>query len=121
MKLFILSRIINIEIHNRGDILIVSVFLVVLFSALALFKLFSHREQVKDIAKNEVVYGFITYVGIYSVSLGLIAQIFDWLLSLELNQYLKWGLSFIILIAAIILISRILNKLLPEKLKKVFI
>ncbi|ATP42216.1 hypothetical protein CSE16_20605 [Solibacillus sp. R5-41] len=99
----------------------ISVVLVVLFSIFALFKMINHREQLKDIAKNEVIFGFITFVGIYSVSLGLIAQIFDWLLILELNQYFKWGLSLIILIAAIIIISRVLNKLLPERLKKVFI
>lgn len=101
--------------------MIISVLFVLLFSALALFKLFHHREKLKDIAKNEIVFGFITYVGIYSISLGLIAQIFDWLVILELNQYFKWGLSLICLIAIIILISRILNKVLPEKMKKIFI
>lgn len=81
----------------------------------------NHRKQLKGLPKNEVIFGFITYVGIYSVSLGLIAQLFDWLLVLDLNKYFKWGMSIIIVIATIISISRILNRLLPEKLKKVFI
>lgn len=99
----------------------VSILLVVLFSVLAVFKMVNHRKKLKELPKNEVIFGFITYVGIYSVSLGLIAQLFDWLLILDLNKYFKWVMSLIIFIAAIITISRILNKLLPEKLRKVFI
>ncbi|MEK4427488.1 hypothetical protein [Solibacillus sp. FSL K6-1523] len=98
----------------------ISIILVVLFSVFAVVKMLNHRKQLKELPKNEVIFGFITYVGIYSVSLGLIAQLYDWLLVLELNKYFKWGLSIIIIIAAIVTISRILNKLLSEKLKKIF-
>ncbi|MGE7022317.1 hypothetical protein [Solibacillus cecembensis] len=99
----------------------ISILLVVLFSVFAVFKMLNHRKQLKGLPINKVIFGFITYVGIYSVSLGLIAQIFDWLLVLDLNKYFKWGMSIIIVIATIISISRILNRLLPEKLKKIFI
>ncbi|MEG0471961.1 MAG: hypothetical protein RR588_06470 [Solibacillus sp.] len=99
----------------------ISILLVVLFSVFAVFKMLNHRKQLKGLQKNEILFGFITYVGIYSVSLGLIAQLFDWLVVLDLNKYFKWGMSIIIVIALIITISRILNKLLPEKLKKVFL
>lgn len=98
----------------------ISIILVVLFSVFAVFKMLNHREKLKELSKNEIIFGFITYVGIYSVSLGLIAQLYDWLLLLDLNKYFKYGMSIIIIISVIIMISRILNKLLSDKLKKVF-
>lgn len=100
--------------------MVLSILLVIIFSVLAVIKMLSHRELVKAATKNEVILSFISYVGIYSVGLALIAQLFDWLIILDLNQYFKYGFSILLLILMIIIIGQILNKIIPTHLKKVF-
>ncbi|MEK4630358.1 hypothetical protein MKZ17_19455 [Solibacillus sp. FSL R7-0682] len=96
------------------------ILLVVIFSILAVIKVISKREIVKAATKNEVIFSIISYVGVYAVGLGLIAQMFDWVVSLDLNVAFKYTLSILLLIFTIIVIGQILNKIIPAHLKDVF-
>lgn len=95
--------------------------LMVLFAVYGFIRIKSRKEFLVDVPKKEVQKGLIIYVAVYAGGIYLAYTISDFLSKQLANGTMQFAILIVTIIAVIIIIIQILNRLLSEQLRKVFL
>jgi len=95
--------------------------LIVLFTIYGFVRMKSRKEFLVDVPKKEVNKGLMIYVGVYAGGIYLAYTISDFLSKKIADGTMQFVFLIVTIIAVIIVIIQILNRVLSEQLKKVFL